>query len=340
MPVIETTRPAMSELPAPARLNGVLGTITSAASLRRSWMKVLLYGRSRVGKSTLSAQWPKPLLAVACEPRENGGADSLIGMDGVSVCAVGLKPLPVLDVNGLPTGEVEQIAGSAKAEGVADALLEQYQQTGRCSYKTVTLDVTALQDIVLAEILGWTTVDNILKRPRKGETGGASFKVFGERASKCIGVFRKYKELPCHVIFCGQEKDHNPAKDEDGNVAGNKLVREQQERSFIAASLGQAAVEWLQNACQYVLQLYMDMEVSETTTMIDVAGVQTSQTVRASTGKFIRRLRSSYHPNYSAGITAPNIGSVPEYIEAPTPQEMYAALMEVAGGVKTKFGKY
>lgn len=329
MPVIERTMPTVSELPAPHKLGGVLGTITSAASLKRSWMKVLLYGRSRVGKSTLSAQWPKPLLAVACEPRENGGADSLIGMDGVSVCTVGLKTL-----------QGEDVGGSMKAEAIADALLEEYQRTGQCPYRTVTLDVTALQDIVLAEILGWTTVDNIIKRPKRGETGGAGIKQFGERATRCISVFRKYKELPCHVIFCGQEKDHNPLKDEDGNAVGSKLVREQQEKSFIAVSLGQATVEWLQNACQYVLHLYMDNEVAETNTTLDVAGVQTTQTVRAATGKFIRKLRTSYNPNYSAGITAPGIGSVPEYIEAMTPKEMYDALMEVVSGKRTSRGKY
>jgi hypothetical protein len=331
MPVIEKTRPVLSELPQPGRAtgNGVLSTVVSAVGMRRSWMKVLLYGRSRVGKSTLSAQWPKPLLAVACEPRENGGADSLIGMEGVSVCAVGLKPAPG-----------EMTGGSLKAEAVADALLEEYRLTGKCPYQTVTLDVTALQDIVLAEILGWTTVDNILKRPRRGETGGASFKVFGERASRCIGIFRKYKELPCHVIFCAQEKDHNPEKDEDGNAVGSKLVREAQEKSFIAASLGQASVEWLQNACQFVCQLYMAMEIAETTTTVDVAGVPTLQTVRAATGKFIRRLRTAYHPNYSAGITAPGVGAAPEYIEAARPEEMYEALMEVAAGRRTPRGKY
>lgn len=335
MPSITSTAPVRSELTQTGRAGGALGTAVRASAIERSWMKVLLYGRSRVGKSTLAAQWPKPLLAVACEPRENGGADSLIGMDGVSVVVVGLKPQ--LDAT---TGVAEQWCGSAKAEQVADELMETSQQTGTCPYKSVVLDVTALQDIVLAEILGWTTVDNVLKRPRRGETGGASFKVFGERAAKCISVFRKYKDLPCHVIFCAQEKDHNPAKDEDGNAVGSKLVREAQERSFIAANLGQASVEWLQNACQYVCQLYMSAEVSETTTTIDVAGVQTPQVVMASTGRYIRRLRTSYHPNYSAGITAPGINVVPEYIEAATPLAMYEALTKVSHGIKVKEGKY
>ena len=56
------------------------------------------------------------------------------------------------------------------------------------------------------------------------------------------------------------------------------------------------------------------------------------------TGRRIKRLRCVYHPNYAARVRAP--GHVPEFIDAPTPEERYAALMDVAAGKRTKWGYY
>ena len=329
MPTITTQRPvaAAGEVPLVNGATAVSG-ITSARALKRAWMKVLLYGRSRVGKSTLSAQWPKPLLAIACEPRENGGADSLIGMDGVDVSVVQLKP-----------GPNEPDSGSEKALRLAAWLQQTYADTGKCPYQSVTLDVTALQDIILAEIMGWDSPDSTIKRPRRGEGGGVGRPQFGQRAERCIKVFRAFKDLPCHVVFVGQEKDHNPEKDEDGNAVGSKLLVPAQERRFMAVSLGQASVEWLQNACQYVCQLYMDAETQTIETPVTVGEVTTIDKITVPTGRFVRRLRTSYSPNYAAGITVPGISS-PEYIEATTPRAMYEALMRVSAGERVKEGHY
>lgn len=331
MPVINKQKPAPQQ--ASETTTESLKGIVSARDLKRSWMKVLLYGRNRVGKSRLSAEWPKPFLAIACEPRENGGADTLIGMEGVDVAAVGLKPLK---------GEMN--SGSNKILDIYEGLKRIVDQTGVCPYNTISLDVTALQDIILAEIMGWDTVEEIIKRPKRGETGGVGLPQFMARAEQLIKIMRRLKDLPCNTIFVGQEKDHNPTKDEEGNLSSNKMVLSAQEKSWMSVYLGQAAAIWLQNACPNVHQLYMDAEVSEVTTYVDVAGVQTPQTVRIQTGKYIRRLRCSYHPNYASGITAPDGGllnfAVPEYIETNSPKEMYDSLLDVCRGKKTKCGKY
>ena len=335
MPTIAKQSPVAASNGRVAPATSVPG-IVSARSLKRSWQKVLIYGRQRVGKSTLSAQWPKPLLAIACEPRENGGADSLIGMEGVDIAVCQLTAL---------SGEME--AGSLKVLSIYQQMKAAVDATGKCPYQTLTLDVTALQSIVLAEIMGWSSVDTIIKRPKRGESGGVGFPVYMERATRMIGVLSKIADLPCNVIFLGQEKDHNPAKDEDGNAVEGKLVRTAQERSFMSVSLGQGTTEWLQNACQYIHQLYMDAEVQATTTMVDVAGTPQQQTVYAQTGRFVRRLRCAYHCNYAAGMTSSTASVVPEYIEAdpllaPIEQAkgMYDDLMRVVNGQKALRGKY
>lgn len=330
MPSITNQKPTprQTAMPSNGDAASVLSGVVSASTLRRSWMKVLLYGRNRVGKSTLSAQWPKKLLAIACEPRGNGGADSILGVEGVDVAVVGLQPLPG-----------ENLAGSAKVLTLVQTLEEMVAKTGRCPYQSITIDATALQDIILAEIMGWESTDVIIKRPSKGG-GGVGRAVFMERADKTREVLRKVAALPCHVIFLAQEKDHNPMKDEDGNAVGSKLLLSAQEKSFMAASLGQATVEWLHNACSHICQLYMDAEVKEERSMVEVAGVQQEQVIRVQTGRFTRRLRTSYHPNFAAGITSPDCKVVPEYIEAQTPKEMYEALVKVTQGVKVQQGKY
>ena len=96
----------------------------------------------------------------------------------------------------------------------------------------------------------------------------------------------------------------------------------------------------VENACQFICQLYMDDETKSDTTTVDMAGVMTEQTVTYRTGRYVRRLRLGYHPNYASGCTVPGIDTVPKYIEAATPQEMYEALRDVANGKRTSRGKY
>ena len=57
------------------------------------------------------------------------------------------------------------------------------------------------------------------------------------------------------------------------------------------------------------------------------------------TGRRVRRLRCTYHPNYAARFRE-DYRNVPEYIEAPTPEERWQAFMDVVGGKRTKWGKY
>ena len=58
------------------------------------------------------------------------------------------------------------------------------------------------------------------------------------------------------------------------------------------------------------------------------------------TGRRVKRLRCVYDVNHAARFRAPDYRLVPDYIEAPTPEERYQAFLDVVAGKRTKFGVY
>lgn len=311
--------------PAPVKLSGILGTVRRASAMKRGHMKVCIYGRNRIGKSTLAAQFPKPLLYVACEPTENGGTDSIIGIEGIDISVVSLKK----QVDPI-TGLLEDYSGRAKAMAIADNLQSMCDQTGSCYYNSIAIDSTALQEIILAEIMGWNEVDRILA------WGAIGRERYMERAEKTREVLRKFAALPTDTIFVAQEKDHNPPKDD----TSSKLTKPAQEKSFMAANLGGSTVEWLHDACGFICQLYMEAETKTETSEVNMAGEKRMEEITMHTGRFVRRLRTEYHPNYAAGVRTSRADVVPEYIEAEMAQQMYEDLARISAGVKALYGKY
>ncbi len=298
----------------------ILSTAVPVSAIKEKWVKMCLYGRNRIGKTTLACQFPKPLLLIAMEPTETGGAMSVTNIEGIHVIQISHKKLRG------PDGKPEKFAGTAKALTLAAELAENNP------FATVVLDTaTAFQDIILSEIMGLSAVPEMLSWGMVGE------EQYRDRSSKTREALRPFLDLKCHVVVTAQEKDHNPPKDRG---AGSKLTRTLQQESFMAADLGGATVKWLQDACGYIGQLYQDKEIIETTTPVKVGNTTQNVTTQTETGKIVRRLRTLYHPNFAAGFRSPTPNAVPEYIEAATPNEMYVEMMKVIAGVKTGKGKY
>lgn len=307
-------------------VNDVLSTAVPVQRMASRWRSVCLYGRNGLGKSTLAAQFPKPMLVIATEPTSNGGVDSITGVEGITVIVVNLSTLrhPV-------TGELEKTKGSEKALQVGNRLTELSKQLGQCPYQTVVVDtVTALQEITLAEMKGWDAPATMLNW---GTVTMDEYRALSDAVRK---ILRLYKDLPCHTVFVAQEKDHNPPKDRKESA----LLRGAQEGSFMAAHLGGATAQWLHDACGYICQLYQDAEVQDVVQQIKVGNEIREETTRIHTGKLARRLRCKYHANYAGRFRSPVPEAVPEYIEARTPQEFFQAMMDVMEGRPTKFGYY
>lgn len=304
---------------APATAGSILGTAIPVADLREDWIKICLYGRNRVGKTTLACCFPKPLLLVSFEPSETGGAMSVTKVPGVSYLRISNKAL----INPV-TRTKEKIWGSQKALMLAAELRHNNP------YKTVVVDTaTSYQDLILQEIMGLSDVPEMLS------WGMVSEEQYRDRSSKTREALRPFLDLTCNVVVCAQEKDHNPPKDR----SQSKLTRGMQLDSFFAADLGGATVKWLHDACGYIGQLYED-EVTETKTVSTGVkgpdGKYQTYTETVGTGKRVRRLRTMYHPNFAAGFRSATPDAVPEYIDGATPQQMYDRMMMVIRGVKIK----
>lgn len=334
-PVIKRQQPIQPAIV--QRMDDVLDSGIPAAEMNTSKITTVVYGRNGVGKTTFACQGPGPTALISIDPAPTGGARSVKDVPGVIVYMVAARYLtdPF-------TGKPEKFKGSEKVLAIADSI-KRRTAAGVAPFAKVVIDgLTSWNDIILSEILRMEYDD----MPAILSKGKVSTEQYVQRSESMIRYLRPLVDLPCDCIFLAQEKDHNPPKNDKGVVIGSKLIREVHpsalDKSFYSLALGDEQTRWVQNACDFVMQLYEEEECREERTpdinMGDgsvIAGV----VQHIPTGRRVRRLRCTYHPNYAARYRE-DYKNVPEYIEAPTPAERYQAFMDVVSGKRTKWGKY
>lgn len=306
MPVVnKQTPPARKPMPV-AKAGSILAKATSIASLVDDCVHLLLYGRNGIGKTTFAGQFPKPMLVVGVEPTRTGGSRSIKRSPDTSSLVYGNHFKSVK--------EFEQIG---------------HELLANPAYETVVVDSgTSLDAIVLAEVCGWQDTANLLK------WGMVSQDQYRERSEVMRRILRPYLNYPRNLVIICNEKDHNPPEGKR-----NSLVKEAQAESFFGPAMGGGTVMWTQDSCDFICQMYMDHETVrvQKTRKVPVAGSKPKDETYYEdepTGKFIRRLRMAYHPNYSARSRGEEAGAVPDYIEGKTPKEMYDKFMKVVRGEK------
>ncbi len=291
-------------------MNGVqrpAGSILSRAkpvkSLIYNYLKVVIYGQNRTGKTTLACQFLKPLLLVSFEPGQQGGSRSVSNYDGVTFLEI-------------------------KRKEDAIALAKELREDK--TFKTHVLDTcTSLQDVILAELMG---LENV---PVQLNWGSVPEGYYAARSEQAKEVMRCFIDLPANTVILAKEKDHNPPKGER-----NKMSRSLQTESLFAADVGAATAQWLNDACDYICQLQVINETVRTENQIEVNGQMVNDVQERETGRKVRRLRTMKDSNHEAGFRSPNPEAVPEFIIAPTPKEMHAAMIEVIAGKRTAKGVY
>src|SRR5258708_7113669 len=72
-------------------VSSVLDEAIDIADLETLYIKLCLYGGNRVGKTTLAAQFPKPMLLIDCEPGSEGGAKSVKNVEGITIIRIQSK---------------------------------------------------------------------------------------------------------------------------------------------------------------------------------------------------------------------------------------------------------
>lgn len=326
-----------------AEMDSVLASGVAAADLGDGKINVACYGRNGSGKTTFACQGKKPLALISVEPAPTGGARSIKHIPGITVYQVAARALT--DIN----GNVERIKGSEKVLAIVESLKQAFA-SGQRPFETVVIDgVTSWNDIILAEIMGL----DYNQMPAVLGLGKVSSDQYIERSERLIRYLRPLMDLPCDVTVLAQEKDHNPPKDTTTTRSGKEYTRPSQSRlmfeahpmaqegSFFSLGVSDTQAKWIQDACDFVMQLYDDDEYREERTpdVVINGQVHPGQIQSIPTGRRVKRLRCTYHPNYAARFRE-DYKNVPEYIEAPTPELCHAAFLEVVAGNRTKFGYY
>lgn len=275
-----------SRVAKPAPKGSVLSEAIDVMDLEDDFLKMLIYGKNRTGKTTLACRGKKPMLLLGFEPNKTGGATSVKKIEGITYL---------------------RMRESDRAITLASELKQNNP------FATIVIDsATSYQDVILMEILGLSEV------PEQLNWGMVSRDQYRMRSEKTREALRPFLNLNCDVVVLAQEKDHNPPDKEKPEI----IREESLIQSFLAADLGGATVGWLHDACDYIARLTIDKEVIEYRTKIKVGqGPKAKGQELVSykeTGKLIRRLRTMYHPNMAAGFRSPNPESVPEYILNPS----------------------
>lgn len=310
----------------------LLAAAVPVSVLKEDRVKVCIYGRNRSGKTTLAAQFAEkngPVLLVSSEPDANGGATSVANIPGVHITRVSHRLLGQdrdgrwVDATDPTCVRRDKVKGGAKVVGIANEL------SGTHPFKTVVLDtVTSLQDVILVELMGLSKVPEVMS------WGMVPDGMYQQRAEKLRETIRPMLDLNnCNVVILAQEKDHNAPEDRGGK---SKILHTMQQGSFLAPALGSTNAQWLQDACGYVIQIYEDEVTQEVSIPINSPDGKPMPPViqRVGTGKRQRHLRLLYHPNFAAGGRWQFDRSVPEFVTAPTPKELYAAMAKYIPSLK------
>ena len=309
------TRQAPPKPQSPTFAGGsVLASAVPVTTLVEHQIRMTLYGRNRSGKTTMAAmiaqaamkRTGKPSLIISAEPDENGGATSISDIGGIIITRVTPPNRPIAG---------DKVKGSAKVVAIANEL------AASNPFAWVFLDtITSLQDLILVECMGLSKMPEVLS------WGFVPDGVYQQRAEKLRETVRPLLMLTnCNVGILAQEKDHNASEDRGGK---NKLMHTMQMGSFMAPALGPTNAQWLQDACGYVVQIYEDELMQQISVpQVDPTGKPAAPIIqKVGTGKRQRHLRLLYHPNFAAGGRWQYDPNMPEFVTAPTPQELYTAM--------------
>lgn len=141
-------------------------------------VRMLLYGRSGTGKTTLWATFPAPIHVILCSGGNKSGE-----LKSIDTPANRKRIVPTA-VNTM----TEVHAALDRAEGAATTVIDH---------------TTGLADIALREILG------LAKMPAQASWGLASQQQYGQQALHLKEAMLKALQLPGNVVFIAQERTFN-----------------------------------------------------------------------------------------------------------------------------------
>ena len=241
-------------------------------------IKILLYGKSGTGKTTLWATFPAPIL--------------------VMVSSGGMKPGELRSVNTKENrGRISQVTIENSLD-IAE-IMDHQSQTNQ--YKTVVLDhATGLQDRVLAEILGMD------EAPVQKSWGLASQQQYGQVTAQCKEHFRRMLSLSANVVIIAQERTFQTA--DDVGESAEML------QPWVGAALTPSLAGWLGPACDYVCQTLIRGKFETKTVKIGAKDMPSRSRVPG----VEYCLRTAPHDIFATKFRVPRGRHLPEFIIDPT----------------------
>jgi hypothetical protein len=192
-------------------------------------IKILIYGKSKTGKSRTIATFPGPILWIICSGGNKSGELRSIPLEH-------RKKIKAVTVNS--SMEVRTLIEHARDSGL---------------YKTVALDHgTGLQDRVLAEIL---KVDEL---PAQMKWGTASRDQYMDAGTQCRELFRMLLSLSCNVVIAGQERAPKDVGDD------NEMLL-----PTVGVELMPSLAGWLHPAVDFIVQTFKKQKTIVKTSKIN-----------------------------------------------------------------------
>lgn len=305
--------PRVTQVPVPTKSRATVPTTTThsisgravdPATASTARKRVCLYGHNGRGKTSLAAQFPKPLLLVSFEPSPTGGVGSIRNVPGVSVLRYGVEFQTVAEVLSLVTPD------AVRAEG----------------FETVVTDgATSLQRRILEELMR-EQGRHLSQSPRFGEVPEGLYPI---RSDKTKAALAEFFDLPCTVVVTAKEKDHNPPREynEKGKLVVDmrpKETRGMGSASWVAPEVSATVASWLVDLCPFTFRLYAAEHHDRVENPL-VPGEYTE----VPTGRFEVRARIKPHENYQCRGQYPDPETVPESVGGSTAAALYAEIAKL-----------
>lgn len=254
-------------------------------------LKILIYGRSGTGKTTLWGSFPGPILSIIC----SGGIKS-----GELKSLKDKKLLAKKDIYRHPLNKSAEIL----------ELVEKQQETSR--FKTIVVDhVTGLQDKILAEIL------DIEEIPAQKSWGMASQQQYGQCSAQSKEMFKKLLNLDCNVVMIGQERNFHT--DEETHVDGIN--------PYVSVALTPSLGGWLCPAVDYVIQTLIRPKMVEKKIQLGVGSKQKVRVTMQRDGNKVEYVaRIAPHDVVTTKFRVPKGHTMPEFLVDPTYDQIMSVL--------------